>query len=102
MKGASKMKVTTIGIDLAKNVIQVHGVDHRGKVVVRRQLRRGQVMDFFAQRPGCLVGMEACGSAHAWARRLMKSGYTVKLMAPQFVKPLPLDPPDMHLLRGEE
>jgi transposase len=81
------MKVTTIGIDLAKNVIQVHGVDQRGKVVLRRQLRRGQVMDFFAQRPGCLVGMEACGSAHAWARRLMKLGYTVKLMAPQFVKP---------------
>ncbi len=81
------MKVTTIGIDLAKNVVQVHGVDERGKVVLRRQLRRGQVMDFFAQRPGCLVGMEACGSAHAWARRLMKLGYTVKLMAPQFVKP---------------
>jgi transposase len=81
------MKVTTIGIDLAKNVIQVHGVDERGTVVLRRQLRRGQVMDFFAQRPGCLVGMEACGSAHAWARRLMKLGYTVKLMAPQFVKP---------------
>jgi len=81
------MKVTTIGIDLAKNVIQVHGVDERGKVVLRRQLRRGQVIDFFAQRPGCLVGMEACGSAHAWARRLMKLGYTVKLMAPQFVKP---------------
>lgn len=87
MKGASEMKVTTIGIDLAKNVIQVHGVDERGKVVLRRQLRRGQVMDFFTQRPGCLVGMEACGSAHAWARRLMKLGYTVKLMAPQFVKP---------------
>jgi transposase len=81
------MKVTTIGIDLAKNVIQVHGVDQKGKVVLRRQLRRSQVMDFFAQRPACLVGMEACGSAHAWARRLIKLGYTVKLMAPQFVKP---------------
>ena len=81
------MKVTTIGIDLAKNVIQVHGVDQREKVVLRRQLRRSQVMDFFVQLPPCLVGMEACGSAHAWARRLMKLGYTVKLMAPQFVKP---------------
>jgi transposase len=81
------MKVTTIGIDLAKNLFQVHGVDQRGKVVLRRQLRRGQVMDFFAQREPCLIGMEACGSAHAWARRLVKLGYTVKLMAPQFVKP---------------
>ena len=81
------MKVTTIGIDLAKNVLQVHGVDEQGKVTLRKQLRRSQVMDFFAQRAPCLVGMEACGSAHAWARRLIKMGYTVKLMAPQFVKP---------------
>ena len=81
------MKVKTIGIDLAKNVFQVHGVDEDGKVVLRKQLRRSQLMEFFAQRPPCLVGMEACGSAHHWARRLMKIGYTVKLMAPQFVKP---------------
>ncbi len=81
------MKVTTIGIDLAKNVLQVHGVDEQGKVALRKQLRRSQVMDFFVQRTPCLVGMEACGSAHAWARRLIKLGYTVKLMAPQFVKP---------------
>ena len=81
------MKVTAIGVDLAKSVIQVHGVDERGIVVLRRQLRRSQVMDFFAQRPACLVGMEACSSAHSWARRLTKLGYTVKLMAPQFVKP---------------
>ena len=81
------MKITTIGIDLAKNVLQVHGVDEQGKVALRKQLRRSQVMDFFAQRAPCLVGMEACGSAHAWARRLIKMGYTVKLMAPQFVKP---------------
>ncbi|MGB8480324.1 MAG: IS110 family transposase [Acidobacteriaceae bacterium] len=81
------MKVKTIGIDVAKNVFQVHGVDEDGKVVLRKQLRRSQVMEFFAQRPPCLVGIEACGSAHHWARRLMKIGYTVKLMAPQFVKP---------------
>src|SRR6516225_1094247 len=87
MRRASKMKVTAIGVDLAKSVIQVHGVDERGIVVLRRQLRRSQVMDFFAQRPACLVGMEACSSAHSWARRLTKLGYTVKLMAPQFVKP---------------
>ncbi len=81
------MKITTIGIDLAKNVFQVHGVDEHGKVVLRKQLRRNQVMPFFAQRSPCLVGMEACGGAHDWARRLIELGYTVKLMAPQFVKP---------------
>ena len=81
------MKITTIAIDLAKNVVQVHGVDEEGKVALRKQLRRSQAMDFFVQRPPCLVGMEACGSAHDWARRLIKLGYTVKLMAPQFVKP---------------
>ena len=81
------MKVKVIGIDLAKNVFQVHGVDKNGKVVLRKQLRRGQIMAFFAQRVPCPVGMEACGSAHHWARQLIKIGYTVKLMAPQFVKP---------------
>ena len=81
------MKVTAMGIDLAKNVFQVHGVDERGRVVLRKQLRRAQVMSFFAQRTPCLVGMEACGGAHEWARRLTALGYTVRLMAPQFVKP---------------
>ena len=65
----------------------MHGVDEDGKVVLRKQLRRSQMMEFFVQRPPCLVGMEACGSAHHWVRRLMKIGYTVKLMAPLFVKP---------------
>ena len=81
------MKITTVGIDLAKNVIQVHGVDERGKAVLRKQLRRNQVAAFFANLPACLVGMEACGSAHHWARKLGSCGHTVKLMAPQFVKP---------------
>ena len=81
------MQITTIGIDLAKNVFQVHGVDGRGKVVLRKQLRRDQVASFFANLPVCLVGMEACGSAHHWARKLQSLGHTVKLMAPQFVKP---------------
>ena len=81
------MKVTTVGIDLAKNVMQVHGVDERGKTVLRKQLRRNQVAAFFANLPACLVGMEACGSAHHWARKLESCGHTVKLMAPQFVKP---------------
>ena len=81
------MKITTVGIDLAKNVFQVHGVDRRGKPVVERRLKRKQVLAFFAQLPPCLIGMEACGGAHYWARMLQAQGHTVKLMAPQFVKP---------------
>ena len=81
------MKVTTVGIDLAKNVFQVHGVNERGKPVLKKQLKRHQVLEFFANMPQCLIGMEACGSAHHWARRLQALGHTVKLMAPQFVKP---------------
>ena len=81
------MKVTTIGIDLAKSVFQVHGVDERGKRVLRRQLRREQVVQFFAQLAPCLVGMEACGGSHYWANQLQALGHTVKLMAPQYVKP---------------
>jgi len=81
------MNITTIGLDLAKNVFQVHGVDERGKVRVRKQVKRAQWMGFFANLPPCLVGMEACASAHFWARKLTELGHTVKLMAPQFVKP---------------
>ena len=81
------MKVTTIGVDLAKTVFQVHGVDESGRPVVQRRLRRKQVMKFFAQLPPCLVGMEACAGAHYWAREFQAQGHTVKLMAPQFVKP---------------
>jgi transposase len=81
------MKITTIGIDLAKNVFQVHGVDASGKVILKKQLKRDQMGTYFANRPPCLIGMEACGSAHFWARKLQAQGHTVKLMAPQFVKP---------------
>jgi len=81
------MKITTVGIDLAKNVFQVHGVDGRGKAVLRKSLKRAEVVKFFANLEPCLVGMEACGSAHFWARKLIELGHTVKLMAPQFVKP---------------
>lgn len=81
------MQITTIGIDLAKNVLQVHGANERGKTVLRKQLRREQVAAFFANLPSCLIGMEACGSAHHWARKLQALGHTVRLMAPQFVKP---------------
>lgn len=81
------MKVTTAGIDLAKNVFQVHGVDERAKPVLRKQLKRKELMAFFARLEPCLIGMEACGSAHYWARKLGELGHTVRLMAPQFVKP---------------
>lgn len=81
------MKVTTIGIDLAKNVFQVHGVDEGGKRVFNKPLKRDQMAAFFVNLPSCLIGMEACGSAHHWARKLQSMGHTVRLMAPQFVKP---------------
>lgn len=81
------MNVTTIGIDLAKDVVQIHGVNRHGKAVVRKQLKRAQVALYFSNLPACLIGMEACGSAHFWARKLSALGHTVKLMAPQFVKP---------------
>ena len=81
------MKITTIGIDLAKNVLQIHGANERGKKVFNKQLRSKQVLAYFAQLPPCLIGLEACGSAHHWARQLQAMGHTVKLMAPQFVKP---------------
>ncbi|PRC93558.1 IS110 family transposase [Solimicrobium silvestre] len=81
------MKITTFGIDLAKNVFQVHGVNDQGKAVLRKALRRDQVLEFFIKLSPCLVGMEACASAHYWARKLQSQGHTVKLMAPQYVKP---------------
>lgn len=81
------MKITTIGIDLAKNVFQIHGVDERGKVGVRKQMKRADMLNYFVNLAPCLIGMEACGSAHYWARKLAGYGHTVKLMAPQFVKP---------------
>jgi len=81
------MKITTIGIDLAKAVFQIHGVDEHGKVAVRKQLKRAEMSSYFANLEPCLIGMEACGSAHHWARKLEGYGHTVKLMAPQFVKP---------------
>ena len=81
------MKITTIGIDLAKSVFQVHGIDAHGKTVLKKQLKRDQIATYFATLEPCLIGMEACGSAHHWARKLQAYGHIVKLMAPQFVKP---------------
>ena len=80
------MQVTTIGLDIAKNVFQVHGVDANEKVVVRKQLRRSQVLAFFAALAPCLIGMEACATAHYWARELTKLGHKVRLMPAKDVK----------------
>jgi transposase len=79
--------ISTIGLDIAKSVFQVHGVDAAGQVVVRRQLRRGRVLAFFQKLPPCLVGIEACASSHYWSRELQVLGHTVRLMPPAYVKP---------------
>jgi transposase len=79
--------VTTVGIDLAKNVFSVHGVDGAGREVLRRSVRRDQLHRLGAQLPPCLIGMEACSGAHDWARRLQVHGHSVRLMAPKFVAP---------------
>ena len=81
------MQVATVGLDLAKSIFQVHGVDARGKAVLAKRLRRGAVLGFFASLPPCLVGMEACASAHYWAREIARFGHTVRLLPPQYVKP---------------
>jgi transposase len=80
------MQITTIGLDIAKNVFQVHGIDANEKVVVRKQLRRSQVLAFFKALPPCLIGMEACATAHYWARELSKLGHRVRLMPAKDVK----------------
>ncbi len=79
--------VTTIGIDLAKSVFQVHGIDATGEPVVRRQLRRRSVLPFFEKLPRCLVGMEACATSHHWARELEQLGHEVRMMPRRYVKP---------------
>src|ERR1700730_10589949 len=81
------MQITTVGLDLAKNVFQVHGVDAIGQVVLRKSLRRSQMLPFFAKLPPCLVGIEACGTSHHWARELINLGHEVRLMPPAYVKP---------------
>ncbi|MGC1563796.1 MAG: transposase, partial [Bradyrhizobium sp.] len=79
--------VTTIGLDIAKSVFQVHGIDAAGQVVIRRQLKRRFVLSFFEKLPPCLVGIEACASSHHWSRELQALGHTVRLMPPDYVKP---------------
>ncbi len=78
-------EVTTIGLDLAKNVFQVHGIDASGQVVVRRQLRRSQVLPFFEKQVACVVGLETCATSHHWAREIAKLGHDVRLMPARYV-----------------
>jgi transposase len=88
------MQITTIGLDLAKHVFQLHGIDADGHGVLRRRLRRAEVIAFFSSLPPCLVGMEACSTAHHWARELSALGHDVRLMPPTYVKP--------YVKRGQE
>src|SRR5690242_17422776 len=80
-------QVTTVGLDLAKNLFQVHGADAQGRPVLKRRLAREKVLEFFVNLPPCLVGLEACAAAHYWARELAKLGHTVRLMPPRYVRP---------------
>ncbi len=81
------MEIRTLGIDLAKSVFQLHGVDALGAVVLRKKLRRGAVLDFLRDLPPCLVGMEACAGSHHWAREIAALGHEVRLIPPAYVKP---------------
>jgi transposase len=80
-------KIITVGLDLAKSIFQVHGIGNDGRVLVRRMLRRSQVLPFFRALSSCLVGMEACASAHHWAREIAALGHSVRMMPPAYVKP---------------
>ena len=81
------MSKVTIGLDIAKSVFQFHGVDASGKVVIRKKLRRNAVLDFLRSLPSCLVGLEACATAHYWAREISALGHDVRMMPPAYVKP---------------
>src|SRR3977135_3538940 len=86
-QGTPMSEITVIGLDLAKHVFQVHGADPDGRPVLRKQLRRGQVLEFFANLSPCLIGMEACAGSHYWGRELQALGHEVRLIPPQYVKP---------------
>ena len=90
-------RVTTIGLDIAKSVFQVHGVDAIGNVVIRRQLKRRYVLEFFQRLAPCLVGIEACATSHHWSRELKALGHTMRLMPPAYVNPMSSDRRTMRL-----
>jgi transposase len=81
-------EVSTIGLDIAKSIFQIHGVDADGAVVIGKRISRAKLLEFFATLPACLIGIEACPSAHYWSRRLQVLGRTVKLMPPSYEKPI--------------
>src|SRR5499425_228148 len=87
LKEPSTMEITTVGLDIAKRVFQLHGIDAAGKAVLRRKLQRSEVLAFFKALPPCLVGIEACGTAHYWAREIRELGHEVRLMPPSYVAP---------------
>src|SRR5262244_1123033 len=87
MGESSMQAITTVGLDIAKSVFQVHGVDAAGEVIIRRQLKRRHVLPFFQKLPACVVGMEACATSHHWSREIGALGHTVRLMPPAYVKP---------------
>tara|TARA_B000000460_G_scaffold204933_2_gene151924 strand:- start:3959 stop:4324 length:366 start_codon:yes stop_codon:yes gene_type:complete len=87
LREASVSEVTTIGLDIAKNVFHAHGADERGTMIFSRKLTRSKLLDFFAGQPACIVALEACGGAHHWARQLQSMGHEVRLIPPAYVKP---------------
>ena len=94
------MKVATMGIDLVKNVFSLHGVDAHGKVVLRKTVSRGELLECFAQLPCCVVGMEACSGAHYWARRLNAPGLDARILAPRFLTNETATPAHFHQGQG--
>jgi len=81
------MQITTLGVDLAKSVFQLHGIDESGKVVLRKKVRRGALLDVLSSLAPCLIGMEACATSHYWAREIAAMGHEVRLIPPAYVKP---------------
>jgi len=94
--------VTTIGLDLAKSVFQIHGVDDNGRAVLRRRVSRHELVSYFAKLPPCLIGMEACSAGHHWARELSRLGHSVRLIPPQYVKPYVKKCPPEHILTNRQ